>query len=58
MSTKLLLKLAQVAGALLMAAGMAAHLMDADDYTARLFLLGGVLYGGARLTAWLRSRSD
>lgn len=53
------LKLAQVAGALIMAAGVASCIAGdpaADRSTAWLFIVGGVLYGGSRMAAWLRAR--
>lgn len=51
------LKLGQVAGVLLMAAGVMAFQLRADDAWLRampiLFLLGIILFGGCRLFAWL-----
>ena len=56
MSTSTLLKLGQVAGVLLLAAGVASCQMATDGGrgTPLLFLAGGLLYGGCRLWAWLR----
>lgn len=56
MSTNTALKLGQVAGALLMSAGVAACALDNIEASPMLFLLGGVLYGGCRLAAWLRAK--
>lgn len=50
------LKLGQILGALLMAAGVAACAMDQIERTPMLLLLGGLVYGGCRLTAWLRQK--
>lgn len=54
MRTDTALKLGQVAGALLMAAGVTACSLDHHPSTAPLMLAGALLYGGCRLAAWLR----
>ena len=55
MRTATWLKLGQIAGALLMAAGVAACTLRSDAMPG-LFILGVALYGGCRLAAWLRKR--
>lgn len=50
------LKLGQIAGALLMAAGVAACAMHRIDNTSTLMILGGLLYGGCRMAIWLRTK--
>jgi hypothetical protein len=57
MRTETYLKLGQVAGALLMAAGVTSCSLHGDS-TALLFILGGGLYAGCRLAAWLRRREE
>lgn len=54
----MILKLLQIAGALLMAAGIAAYILRNDQPGALLLLLGMVVYGGARLAVWLRRPDD
>ncbi len=55
MTTERLLKLGQIAGALLLAAGVASCQMRSDPQAmSLLFIAGALLYGGCRLTAWLR----
>jgi hypothetical protein len=57
MTSVLLLKLGQVAGALLLAAGVASCSMAAEGRTTPLlFIAGAVVYGGCRLAAWLMKR--
>lgn len=56
MSKSTWFKVAQVAGALLMAAGVTSCQLRADQYTSILFLIGAVLYGGGRMAAWFGSR--
>ena len=56
MTIETMLKLGQIAGALLMAAGVAACVMKEIQNTPGLMLAGGVLYGGCRLAAWLRKK--
>lgn len=57
MRTETALKLGQVAGVLLLGAGVAAHLLRAEGRTMSLLLLAGLaLYGGCRLAAWLRRK--
>lgn len=49
------MKLGQTAGALLLAGGVASCTLQADvRSTAWLFIAGATLYGGCRLSAWLR----
>ena len=47
------LKLGQIGGVLVMAAGVAACQMNNIESTPFLMLVGGVMYGGCRLAAWL-----
>lgn len=55
MKFKTLMKLGQVAGVLLLSAGVASCAMGPDPRsTAWLFLAGGLMYGGCRLAAWLK----
>lgn len=56
MNTTTALKLGQVAGVLLMGAGVAAHLLPADNprVASQLLLAGAVAYAGCRLATWLR----
>ena len=56
MDKKMMFKLGQVAGALFMAAGVAACQMREHGAMPTLFLIGGLLYGGCRLTAWLTDK--
>lgn len=56
MTTVTMLKLGQVAGALLMAAGVAACQMKEIQNTPMLMLAGILLYGGCRLSAWLSKK--
>lgn len=55
MNFTLAMKLGQIAGAALMAAGVASCQMKHIEYSPALFLLGGLLYGGCRIAAWLKS---
>lgn len=55
MTTSTLLKLGQIAGVLLLAAGVASYIMNKTIPT-YWFLSGAMLYGGCRLAAWLRSK--
>jgi hypothetical protein len=48
-------KLGQVAGALLMAAGVAMFMLKSGSFASAL-LWGGVLYAVCRLVPWLRSK--
>ena len=57
MRTETMLKLGQVAGALLLAAGVTSCSMRAGPM-AWLFILGGLTYGGCRLAAWLRRKDE
>lgn len=53
MSKELGFKLGQIIGACFMIAGVASCQMGAIEKTPMLMLLGGVIYGGSRLAAWL-----
>jgi hypothetical protein len=53
MNKELIFKLGQIAGACLLIAGVAACSMGNIESTPRLMLLGGVIYGGFRMAAWL-----
>ena len=53
MSKELIFKLGQITGACFLIAGVASCQMRADVNYPALFLLGGLIYGGARLAAWL-----
>lgn len=55
MNVTLLLKVGQIAGALLLAAGVASCSMKSSSF-AIWFILGGTLYGGCRMAAWLRKK--
>ncbi len=49
------MKLGQIAGALLLAAGVAScSLRESPQVMSWLFIGGAVLYGGCRMAAWLR----
>lgn len=57
MRTQTWLKLAQIAGALLMAAGVTGCMLSepgTERSTAWLFIVGAMLYGGGRIAAWLK----
>jgi len=49
------LKLGQIAGVLLLAAGVTSCTLTHSGFTA-FFLIGGLLYGGCRMAAWLREK--
>lgn len=53
MSKELIFKLLQIVGACLLIAGVASCQMRSDVNYPMLFLLGGLIYGGARMAAWL-----
>jgi len=53
MSTETLCKVGQIAGAVFMIAGVASCQMGAIENTPMMMLLGGLIYGGSRLTHWL-----
>ncbi|MBK5203849.1 MAG: hypothetical protein JJD98_00120 [Polaromonas sp.] len=53
MSKELIFKLGQLAGAVFMIAGVASCQMRSDVNYPTLFLIGGLLYGGSRMAAWL-----
>ena len=55
MTRRTRLKLGQIAGVLLLAAGVASCSLKSSSFTI-LFILGGALYGGCRLAAWLRKK--
>jgi hypothetical protein len=58
MTTSRIFKLGQIGGALLMAAGVTGCILHSDIRSVSwLFILGGGLYGGCRLAAWLK-RND
>lgn len=57
MRTETYLKLGQIAGALLLAAGVASCTLREGPMTL-FFLIGGLLYAGCRLAVWLRRRDD
>lgn len=50
-----LMKLGQIAGALIMAAGVASCQMKHIEYSPGLLMVGLALYGGCRIAAWLKS---
>lgn len=57
MRTQTWFKLAQIAGALLMAAGVTSCMLSetgTDRSTAWLFIAGGLVYGVGRMALWLR----
>jgi hypothetical protein len=56
MNTQTMLKLGQIVGALLMAAGVASCSMGKIETSPIFFLLGGILYGACRLSAWLSKK--
>lgn len=61
MRRQTVLKLAQILGALIMAAGVASCMIaepGSDRSTAWLFIVGATLYGGGRLAMWLRARDE
>jgi hypothetical protein len=49
------LKLGQLAGALMLAAGVTACTLRSSSM-ALWFIAGGLVYGGCRIAAWLRSK--
>lgn len=51
-----MLKLGQIAGAVFMIAGVASCQMGKIETTPFLMLAGGVIYGGCRMTQWLRKK--
>lgn len=48
------LKLGQIAGVLMLAAGVTACQLQDDEAMPGLFLLGFLLYAGCRVAHWLR----
>ena len=54
----LALKLSQIAGALLLAIGLAAFIMKYGDgrFAAQMMLLGGAIYAVGRIAIWLRAK--
>lgn len=55
MSLRLILKLIQIVGVFFMIAGVASCQMGTIENTPILMLIGAILYGGGRLSAWLLS---
>lgn len=53
MKTETILKLGQILGALLLAAGVTSCTLK-EGPMSMLFILGGLVYGGSRIAAWLR----
>lgn len=53
MSKEMLFKLGQITGACFMIAGVASCQMGKIEATPLLMLIGGVIYGGSRIAAWL-----
>jgi hypothetical protein len=53
MSKELIFKLGQIVGACFLIAGVASCQMRSDVNYPVLFLLGGLIYGGFRMAAWL-----
>jgi hypothetical protein len=52
-----MLKVGQIAGVLLLAAGVASCQLRAEPGTmSLLFIFGGALYAGCRLASWLRRK--
>lgn len=49
------LKLGQIAGALLMAAGVTACSLHSVHFPA-FFILGALLYAGCRIVAWIKDK--
>ena len=57
MKSEQMLKLGQIAGALLMAAGVTSCQLHYDPRaTSWLFIAGAALYGACRLAAWLDAK--
>ena len=56
MNKKLVLKLGQIGGALMLAGGVTACQMQAHDAMPGLFFSGAVVYGGSRIFAWLSEK--
>lgn len=55
MNFTLAMKLGQILGACLMIASVAACQMKHIEYSPGLLALGLVIYGGCRISAWLKS---
>lgn len=53
MNTKLVLKLGQIGGALMLAGGVTACQMQEHTAMPMLFFSGAVVYGSSRMIAWL-----
>lgn len=53
MSKELIFKLGQIVGVCLLIAGVASCQMRSEVNYPMLFLLGGLIYGGFRMAAWL-----
>jgi hypothetical protein len=56
MNTTTALKLGQIAGALILSAGVAACVQKQIEYTPGLIMIGGLLYAGCRIAAWLKQK--
>jgi hypothetical protein len=57
MSKELMFKIGQIAGACFMIAGVASCQMNHIESTPLLMLIGGILYGGSRMAAWLMPKN-
>jgi hypothetical protein len=57
MSKELLLKLGQIVGVCFLIAGVASCQMNEIERTPILMLIGGLMYGGCRLAAWLAPKN-
>lgn len=55
MNFTLAMKLGQILGVLLMAASVAACQMKHIEYSPGLLMLGGIIFAGCKLAAWLKS---
>lgn len=56
MSKELFFKIGQIVGACFLIAGVASCQMRSEVNYPFLFLLGGVIYGGSRMAAWLTAK--
>lgn len=56
MDKQLMFKLGQIGGACFLIAGVAACNMNKIENTPFLMLIGGLLYGGCRMAAWLTAK--
>lgn len=55
MTLRTALKLGQIAGVLLLAAGVTSCSLHREGFTL-FFVLGALIYGGCRIAAWLREK--